>query len=116
MSTYLYSCERCRCKVPLTRQDYRKLRGRVRCDDCQADQQRVTTARKLVEFAADRALTRPCCAECGSTAAPRKHTRLDRNLRDEYRLLCLPCGQRLGFRPVSFQRFSVHEHGRETAA
>ena len=112
MSTFAYQCELCPAKVPLTAAEYDARRGRVRCDDCSARQRRVTTARKLTEFAADRALRRPTCEKCGS-ARPVKHVRLDpRNYHEEHALLCTRCGEKLGFRPVTFHRWSAAEHGR----
>lgn len=100
--SFVPSCEICNARVP----NATSLR-RVRCVDCAADQARRTTARKLKQFSSDRALRRPSCSECGSTSSPRKHVRLDRNLRDEYRLLCSPCGRTLGFRPVDYTRATV---------
>jgi len=48
-----------------------------------------------------------CCEECGGVN-PRLHYRLDpRNWHERRRLLCVPCGKRLGFAPRDFSRPSV---------
>lgn len=90
----------------------------VRCDKCLGDAGRIMLERKLKQFRNDRlaseAKPRPVCSHCGQPGAPRLHFRLKPfNWHEERRLLCVPCGKRLGFQPVVFAR-STEVHGRES--
>lgn len=94
--------------------EFDSLGGIVLCDPCQGILKKRTTARKLKQFKASRP-DAPKCSKCGATE-PRKHVKLDENLRDHYLLLCTGCGKKLRYTPVNYERYSMHIHGRGQAS
>ena len=115
MSTFGYCCESCGDRVVLSLHEFNRRQGIVRCPTCLEKLARVTTARKLRTIQKTR-IPAPRCDSCGTTSHPRRHSKLDpKNLHEHVRLLCPPCGRKLRYQPVTYDRTSANVHGRSAA-